>query len=109
MGKRKNYVVDHVDRNKKDNRKSNLRFASLSNNRINSKLSSSNLSGIIGVSFEKDSKKWRAFIKKNKKMIYLGRYLNFEEAVKARLTGEKKYYKEFAPQKHLYLKYGLEE
>ena len=45
----------------------------------------------------------------NRKEIYLGCFATFEEAVRARLEGEKRYFGEFAPQKHLYAQYGVEE
>jgi hypothetical protein len=35
--------------------------------------------------------------------------VTLEEAIVARLLAEKKYFKEFAPQKHLYKEYGIEE
>ena len=44
---------------------------------------------------------------KNYKTIYLGGYNTEEEALIARLKAEKKYFKEFAPQKHLFKKYGI--
>ena len=45
----------------------------------------------------------------NRKNISLGSYETFEEAVKARLEGEKKYFGEFAPQRHLFAQYGIED
>ena len=45
----------------------------------------------------------------NRKEILLGTYENFDDAVRARLEGEKKYFGEFAPQKHLFAQYGIEE
>ena len=43
----------------------------------------------------------------NKKDIYLGRYSNKEDAIKARLEAEIKYFGEFAPQRHLFEQYGI--
>ena len=43
----------------------------------------------------------------NKKDIYLGRYSNKEDAIKARLEAEIKYFGEFAPQRHLFKQYGI--
>ena len=43
----------------------------------------------------------------DKKDIYLGRYSNKEDAIKARLEAEIKYYGEFAPQRHLFEQYGI--
>ena len=43
----------------------------------------------------------------NKKDIYLGRYSNKEDAMKARFEAEIKYFGEFAPQRHLFEQYGI--
>jgi len=64
-----------------------------------------NKTGITGVCIEKG--KYRSDITYNKKRIFLGYYNNLEDATVARLKAEKKYFKEFAPQKHLYKEYGI--
>lgn len=48
-----NIIIDHIDRNPKNNCKNNLRFVSPSENMFNRSLSSNNTSGIIGVHFNK--------------------------------------------------------
>jgi len=101
----KNTIVDHINRDRLDNRKENFRFASRSENRINSKTRSDNKSGIQGVRFEEG--KWRVRISYNGNYVHLGMYENFEEAVKIRLNAEKKYYGEFAMQKNLYDEYKI--
>jgi hypothetical protein len=55
-----------------------------------------NKSSQTGVHYDKSSKKWRAQIGLNGKNIRLGYFENFEDAVKARLAGEQKYFGEFA-------------
>lgn len=40
-------------------------------------------------------------------VIHLGYFDNKDDAIKARLYAEQKYFKEFAPQKHLYEQYGI--
>ena len=99
--------IDHKDRNKLDNRKDNLRVASTRQNLLNKNLSSKNTSGITGVSFRKKQKTWIARISVNEKPIWLGSYIDKEDAIVARLKAEKKYYGEFAPQQHLYEQYGI--
>lgn len=98
---------DHIDRNPFNNRKYNLRPATIQENAMNASLNINNTSGIIGVSFSKHHKKWKSYITFNGKQIYLGLYENKEDAIKTRLKAEKEYFKEFAPQQHLYEKYGL--
>lgn len=103
-----NLIIDHKNRNALDNRKSNLRLATKSQNAMNTKIPSNNASGVIGVSLNKKTNKWRAYISINGKRIEFGQYKDFNEAVKSRLLGEKKYFGEFAPQQHLYKQYGIE-
>lgn len=102
------HKIDHIDRNKFNCRKSNLRFCTDQENSMNMSLRSNNTSGISGVSWRKDKKKWRAYITINGKQKTLGHFLNKEEAIKTRLEAEAKYYKEFAPQRHLFKEYGIE-
>ena len=99
--------IDHINRNPLDNRKCNFREATYQENSQNRSKQSNNTSGIIGVLFRNDTSKWVARINIDKKQttIYYGG--SFEEAVKSRLQAEKKYYGEFAPQKHLYEEYGI--
>ena len=84
-------VTGHINRNKLDNRDENLRFCTHSENRINSGLRKDNTSGIKGVYWDKNRKKWVAVIKR----INLGRFKNKQYAIKARREAEQKYYKEF--------------
>lgn len=101
-------IIDHINRNKVDCRKQNLRKYNQNKNSKNTSLSKNNTSGIIGVSWEKSRQKWKAQIKVNYKAMSLGRYDDKEEAIKARLEAEQKYFGEFSPQKHLFSEYGLE-
>lgn len=89
-----NIAVDHINHNKSDNRKNNLRFVTDSQNSMNRCISSHNTSGITGVN--KCNGKWTARIGVNTKRIFLGNYDNFFEAVKARKEAEEKYYKEYS-------------
>ena len=59
----------------------------------NRKLNSNNTSGVSGVSYNKNKKKWVAYIKFQRKNISLGTFCTKAEAIQARLNGEKKYYK----------------
>ena len=84
-------TVDHINRNTLDNRKCNLRIVTQFQNNQNQ---SHNTSGKVGVSFCKQNRKYKAYIKVNGKQISLGYYKYFNDAVKARIKGERKYFKE---------------
>ena len=76
-------VVDHINRNPLDNRKSNLRIVTRSVNSINTKLHKSNTTGVRNVHIDKNTGRYRARIKRNGKMIHIGMYKTLEEARKA--------------------------
>lgn len=88
--------IDHRNHNTMNNRKSNLRRATSSENAMNSELSSANTSGVTGVLFDKRWNKWVASIMVNYKSIHLGGFDKFDDAVKARKEAEEKYFGEFS-------------
>jgi hypothetical protein len=79
----RNVMVDHENRNKLDNRKSNLRVATGSQNQCNRELPKNNKSGYKGVSFNLSKQRWRAYIRFNKKCKMLGSFNTAEEAALA--------------------------
>lgn len=89
-------MTDHVNRNKLDNRRVNLRECTNSENQMNILLRKDTSSGVMGVN-RSNSGKWVSRIQYNKKRLVLGYFDDFNEAVKVRREAEKKYYKEFAP------------
>lgn len=101
------YEHDHKDRNELNNKKDNLRLCTKSQNRINANKRNDNTSGFTGISYNKNDHKWWVKISINKKETLVGRYVNKEDAIIARLKAEKKYYGEFAPQRHLFEEYGI--
>ena len=94
----KGLYVDHIggDDTVNDNRKSNLRITTNSQNLMNRSLQKNNTSGVVGVSWNKRSSKWEAYIKVNQKQIHLGRYAIKEDAINARKMAERKYFGEYA-------------
>ena len=93
--------VDHKNRIRDDNRISNLRLATQSEQTYNSDLRSNNKSGHKGVYYneihaEKGLASWYAYIDKDYKRKYLGRYHTYDEAVAARCKAEKEICGEFA-------------
>ena len=79
----KGMCVDHINNNKLDNRRENLRFVTPSQNNWNKNKLKNNKSGFIGVSWHKSSKKWQAQIRANRRHFYLGTFENPEDASKA--------------------------
>ena len=96
---------DHIDKNPLNNRKYNLRQCTFRENMYNRGIRNDNTSGVTGVYFEKQSNKWKAQITSDGIKKYLGRFDNKDDAIKARLLAEQKYFKDFAPQKHLNQKF----
>lgn len=95
--------VDHINRNKLDNRRENLRICSRLENVRNTGLRTNNSSGVIGVYYRERFKKWHASIRINGKAKSLGYYHDKKDAIAARKRAEIKYFGEFAP------KYGSDE
>jgi len=93
----KDQKVDHINGNTLDNRRSNLRICSNSENLRNRGKNINNTSGYKGVS--KRRNKWAAQVKHNYKTIFLGLFDTPEEAHEA--------YKRAADKLHLeYKNYG---
>lgn len=88
-------VVDHINHNPLDNRKSNLRICTKQQNEMNISIRSHNTSGITGVSIHKQTNKWRAYIEYNQKYIHLGLFNTKEEAIEARKQAEIEYFGEY--------------
>ena len=101
-------IPDHINRNTLDNRKENLRIADKSLNAVNAGIRTSNTSGVTGVSWNKNTNSWRAYISYQGKRIELGHRKDFKEAVILRLNAENKYYAGMQPQKNLFKEYGVE-
>jgi len=83
--------VDHVNRLKDDNRFDNLREVSVQCNSRNCKVMYTNTSGVTGVNWDKERRKWSAEIRVHPKNIKLGRFISFSGAVMARWLAEVKY------------------
>lgn len=89
-------TVDHINRNKLDNRRSNLRLATRCGNQRNRSAGSNNKSGYKGVSWDQTREKWHASIKVDGKTKNLGRFTNILEAVKAYNNASLQYHGEFS-------------
>jgi hypothetical protein len=93
---KKGEVVDHINGDIHDNRKSNLRICTQQQNAINKKRQKNNTSGYVGVSWSKILNKWEAYICPNYKKINLGFFENKSEAALKYNEAARKYYKNFA-------------
>ena len=83
------HEIDHINRVKDDNRFLNLRDTN--ENQRNSSVGKNNISGIIGVCWNKKAKKWTAGIRSEGKQKHLGCFEIKEKAVEARRSAELKY------------------
>jgi hypothetical protein len=98
---------DHINRNRRDNRKRNLRKCTPQENTRNASLRSDNTSGFIGVWWDKSMNKWCAQMVIDGKTMNFGYFTDKTDAIIARLRAEKQYCKEFAPQRHLFEQYCI--
>ena len=80
--------IDHINHDKLDNRRKNLRVCTRSQNNMNRK-------NVLGVSLVKETKKWEAHIGINNNKIHLGYFKDKKEALLAREKAELKYFKEY--------------
>lgn len=80
-------VIDHINQDRGDNRRRNLRFVEQKENLRNMPLRHNNTSGATGVSATKDGR-YRAYITVDGKQRSLGYYEKFDDAVSARRFAE---------------------
>jgi len=83
--------IDHINHNRADNQIVNIRAVSRQENLRNKSKSKNNTSGVIGVSWSKNAKKWYAKIAVFYKQIHLGYFTDKSDAVNARKEAEKQY------------------
>lgn len=94
-------LVDHINRDTLDNRKSNLRICTYQQNSFNKSIRIDNTSGITGVSFHKINNKWRAKIKYNNLTIHLGYFEDINEALINRRVAEEILFGKYSPNEQL--------
>ena len=83
--------TDHINGVKHDNRWENLRSVSHKDNTKNQRLRKSSKSGSIGVYWREDTRKWSVRICAKGKLISLGCFSEFDDAVTARKVAHNKY------------------
>lgn len=76
-------LVDHINRDKLDNRRTNLRPSDKSKNAINSKIPTTNRSGVKNVFFWNHRRQWVAKVDRNGRDILIGNFNNKQDAINA--------------------------
>ena len=79
--------IDHINGRRSDNRIQNLRVVNHQGNSKNAQRRSDNSSGVVGVSWLKKRKKWRAYI--GRPQQFLGEFKILDDAIAARKNAEK--------------------
>ena len=88
--------IDHIDNCRSNNRFSNLRLATNSQNLCNARMPRTNTSGYKGVTWSKKSQRWQAHIKVRSKSLHLGLFDAKEDAHAAVQSARIKYHGAFA-------------
>jgi len=87
--------IDHIDGDRTNNKIENLRSCLHKENLRNTAKFSTNTSGVKGVTWQPNRKKWYAYIMVDKKMKSLGRHDKFEDAKEAAIKARKEAFGEF--------------
>lgn len=87
--------VDHVNFDKLDNRRENLRLVTSRQQSLHRPTNKNNTTGIKGVSFCKQHNKYESYIWDNRKKISLGHFIDLTAARRARVKAENELYGEF--------------
>lgn len=89
------FETDHINEDKLDNRRSNLRTVTHGQNNMN-RLNKRNTSGHKGVCWHKASRKWLVQIHANGRKHYLELYADIDEAIKTYQVAAIKYHGQYA-------------
>lgn len=95
LGYQGNLWIDHIDTNKSNNRKKNLRLCTHKESSCNKNKNKNSDSKYKGVTFDNKLNKWRSRIMFNGKMTDLGRHKNEIDAAKIYDEAARKYFKEY--------------
>lgn len=90
------FHVDHVNHNKLDNRRANLRICTRSQNNMNQLRIPKNTSGFKGVSWSDPRRKWRARIKLDGRECQLGYFDDKADAARCYDSAARETFGEFA-------------
>lgn len=102
LGFKDGFVIDHINNNKLDNRKENLRFITNRQNIRRRGKQKNSKTGYKGVYVCKTkglkSLRYQVYIRVNKKLLFIGYFKNKIEAARAYNVASKKYHGEFGYQ-----------
>ena len=86
------HVIDHIDGNRRDNRLANLRVVTVMQNGQNRHRPAGS-NAVVGVTWDKARRKWRADIKVGSKCVTLGRFDRHGDALAAYTTAKAKHHR----------------
>jgi hypothetical protein len=107
LGKKKGFTTDHINNDKLDNRKNNLRFLTNTENIRRRGVQRNTSTGYKGVYLCKNRKKkngvypYQVYIRVDKKLIFVGYFFDKQQAALAYNEASKKYHGEFGYQNQL--------
>lgn len=96
LGQIEGLQVDHIHGMTLDNRKSQLRHATRSQQKMNSSLYANNKTGRKGIYWRERDQQWSASISVGGKQMHLGQFDDMLDAISAREIAEKKYFGEYS-------------
>lgn len=83
-GSKKGHYLDHISRDKLDNRSKNLRYVTASENAFNSGARKANKCGYKNINWDSANNKWRVTLRVQGKTINYGRFKELKDAIKTR-------------------------
>lgn len=89
-------MVDHIDQDRLNNRRLNIRAATMAENQRNRSAQRNSSSGYKNIRWRERYKKWTTHITVNKKQIHIGHFSTLQEAVEAQAEAARRHHKEFA-------------
>lgn len=89
-------LIDHINLNPRDNRKSNLRVATIRQNQFNRKgYGKMSKFGLKGIHWNVSNKKWQCRVRRDGKIMYNKYFYYIEDAIKDKIEFEKEYFGEY--------------
>lgn len=102
MNTPKNMEIDHINGNRLDNRKSNLRIVTRFQNKMNHRLYKNNTSGYSGVVWDKQRQSWKATISSNNEILFQKLFKDKQDAINKRQQLEIEYFGDFRNKNYVY-------